>query len=132
MIRLTAGIMGDNEPDENQLRGIMITTAGLNGIFNQKDQAAVAAASGSIIALTKVASCDLSHRGIRTVSIIPDVDDKSSAGYKHLLEDGSILRTNPNNNPDAFAHLVQTIVANAYINSTTIDLSGGLVQKIMN
>lgn len=47
--RLAAGLIGKNDPDQNNLRGIVINTAGIEGIKGTVGQAALSAASGAII-----------------------------------------------------------------------------------
>lgn len=49
MIRLAAGLIGKNEPDANYLRGVVINTAGIEGIKGTVGQTALSAASGAII-----------------------------------------------------------------------------------
>lgn len=49
--RLAAEIIGQNAPDENDLRGVIINTAGVEGIRGTLGQVSSAAASGAIIGI---------------------------------------------------------------------------------
>lgn len=126
MIRLTAGIIGNNEPNEDGLRGVIVNTAGLEGFQKPKHRAIVAAVHGSIVGMMNPIASDLGHRGIRIVTIIPGFNDTSSPAMKELLKNEYVLGTKKFGQPEEFAHMVQTIVLNPYINATTIDLSGGV------
>lgn len=128
MARLSAGLIGDNSPDQNGLRGLIVNTASLEGIQSVNDHPAVAAAYGAIIGMLKPISSDLCQQGIRVVTIVPGFEDTSSPEMKALLSNDYVLTTKQFREPDEFAHVVQTIISNPYINSTTIDLSGGVSQ----
>lgn len=47
--RLAAGLIGRNDLDDNQMRGIVINTAGIEGIKGTVGQIAMSATSGAII-----------------------------------------------------------------------------------
>lgn len=51
MNRLAVEIIGQNAPDENDLRGVIINTAGVEGIRGTLGQVSTAAASGAIIGI---------------------------------------------------------------------------------
>lgn len=46
--------MGKNEPDSNNLRGVIINTAGIEGIKGTTGQVVMSAASGAIIGMHTV------------------------------------------------------------------------------
>lgn len=48
MTRLAAGLIASNEPDENDLRGVVINTSGVEAFNAVSGQVAIAAASGAI------------------------------------------------------------------------------------
>ncbi|XP_031635607.1 3-hydroxyacyl-CoA dehydrogenase type-2-like [Contarinia nasturtii] len=113
--RLAVGLIGKNTPDNDGLRDVIINTAGIEAFDGVQGQTATAAASGSIHSLTKPMATDFEDIGIREVAIAPGI-------IQTPLND-QIPR-------DEFAQLVQTIVANPYINATTIELSAGLNLQI--
>lgn len=131
VIRLAAGLIGKNEPDANGLRGIFVNTAGVEGYRGTLGQTAFSAASGAIIAMTKPLSRDFSERGIRVVTIAPGIiktplNDYFPPETTEAISQECITAPNRFGEPDEYAHLVQSIVSNPYINATTIELSGGL------
>lgn len=52
--------------------------------------------------------------------------DQLPTETEEALTSECILAPNRMGHPEEFAHIVQTIVTNPYINATTIDLSAGL------
>lgn len=49
VIRSTVGLIVQNEPDANKWRGIIVNTAGVEGVRGTSAQACIAAASGAIL-----------------------------------------------------------------------------------
>lgn len=49
--RLAAGLIGRNDLDANNMRGVVINTAGIEGIRGTIGQVALSAASGAIIGM---------------------------------------------------------------------------------
>lgn len=123
--------MSKNEPDYNELRGVVINTSGTDGFTGTFGRSATAAASGAIKSLTRPLAIELAESGIRVVNIAtgfmktPLNDYIPSATAEHINTQ-CILSPNRFGNPDEFAYLVQSIVNNPYINATTIELSGGI------
>lgn len=66
-------MIGQNEEDENGLRGIYVNTAGTEAYAGTLGQVSMAAASGAIIAMVKPLARDFSDRGIRVVTIAPGI-----------------------------------------------------------
>ncbi|XP_031641175.1 3-hydroxyacyl-CoA dehydrogenase type-2-like [Contarinia nasturtii] len=131
VIRLTAQLFANNQPDEGGLRGVIINTSGVEAFNGIMGQTSIAAASGAIHSMTKPLAEDFARTGIRVVTISPGFIRSPMNNYfpKHLEESlGLYCVTVPNRygNGDEFAHLVQSIVQNPYINGTTIELSGGM------
>lgn len=131
MMRSTVGLMGQNEPDENYLCGVIINTVGLDGIHRTEDRPIIAATHGSILGMTKSTASDLAPRGIRVNTIIPPLSESSLPEIQQFFnENNLVLASKLNNNPDSFAHVVQTIIANPYMNISNVDLSGGVTRLL--
>ncbi|XP_031634593.1 3-hydroxyacyl-CoA dehydrogenase type-2-like [Contarinia nasturtii] len=129
--RLACGLIGKNTPDNDGLRGVIINTAGIEAFDGVQGQIATAAASGAIHSLTKPMAADFKDIGIRVVAIAPGIietplNDQIPSEQVEAIVKECIPTPNRFGHPDEFAQLVQTIVANPYINATTIELSAGL------
>ncbi|XP_055309694.1 3-hydroxyacyl-CoA dehydrogenase type-2-like [Sitodiplosis mosellana] len=129
--RLAAGLIARNEPDENDLRGVVINTCGTEAFNAVSGQVASAAAAGAIHSFTVPLAHDLGERGIRVVSIAPgmfrtELIDQLPTETEEAITSECILAPNRLGHPDEFAHVVQSIVTNPYINATTIEISAGL------
>lgn len=108
--------MKQNAVDEHGLRGVIINTAGIEGIRGHAGHVANAAASGAIITMTKHLAKDFSAESIRVVTIAP----------AFIGGEEGTTQTSRFGDPDEFAFMVQSVILNTYINGTTIELTGGL------
>lgn len=131
VIRLSAGLFNKNKPDNDGLRGVIINTGGMEAFHGTMGQAPIAAASGAIHSMTRPLASDFSDQGIRVVSIAPGfiktpLLDYLPADTIEEIANECIMGPKRFGDPDEFAHMVQSIVANPYINATTIQLSGGM------
>lgn len=145
--------MARNEPDENGMRGVIVNTAGVEGVRGIKGQSSIAAASGAIIckflcrfvlfpislmtvcslfdvALTKPLAADLNKRGIRVITIIPGIMESNifqpAPDIRRDLERFALTAPKSFGTPEHFANLAKLCVVNAGINATTIEISAGL------
>jgi 3-hydroxyacyl-CoA dehydrogenase/3-hydroxy-2-methylbutyryl-CoA dehydrogenase len=71
VIRLAAGSIGENEPNEDGERGIIINTASVAAFDGQMGQAAYSASKGAIVGMTLPIARDLAEQGIRVCTIAP-------------------------------------------------------------
>lgn len=131
MIRLAVELIGKNEPDIDGLRGVVINTAGMEAFQGTFGQTSIAAASGAIHSMTRPLAADLSEKGIRVVTIAPGLIKTPLIDYIPTstldeIHSECIMGPKRLGDPDEFAHLVQSIIQNPYVNATTIELSGGL------
>ncbi|KAK3601608.1 hypothetical protein CHS0354_027856 [Potamilus streckersoni] len=130
VIRLAAGMMGENEPNVDGQRGVIVNTASVAAYDGQQGQAAYAASKGAIVGMTLPIARDLSDKGIRVCTIAPGLFDTpllaslpekvrkflaSTVPFPHRL-----------GNPDEFAHLCQMIVENPMLNGEVIRLDGAI------
>ena len=125
-LRLAAAAMGDNAPDDDDTRGVVVMTASTAAYEGQVGQSAYAASKGGVVALTITAARDLAGRGIRVMAIAPgpmftpmiaelggEVGAALAAHAVHPKRLGL---------PEEFAALVGHIVDNPYLNGEVIRL----------
>lgn len=135
VIRLSVGLISKNEPDENGLRGVIVNTSGTEAFRGSLGQTSIAAASGAIHSMTRPLALDFGEHGIRVVSIAPGLIktpllDYIPAETAEAIYTENIISPKRFGEPDEFAHVVQSIVTNPYINATTIELSGGITLNL--
>lgn len=130
VLRLAAAAMAQSEPLDHGERGVVVNTASVAAFEGQIGQIAYAASKGGVVGLTLPAARDLSAVGIRVNTIAPGLMDTPLLGL--LPEDqrqalgAGVLFPKRLGTPDEFAQLVESIVANPYVNGETIRLDGGL------
>lgn len=112
------------------MRGVIINTSGTEAFHGMSGQVAIAAASGAINSLTRPLASEFAAFGIRVVTIAPGlirtpVCDHFPAEVEETLSE-IVIAPYRFGHPEEYAHLVQTIITNPYVNATTIDLSAGL------
>lgn len=66
VIRLAAGLMGENQPNEDGQRGVIVNTASVAAFDGQMGQAAYSASKGAIVGMTLPIARDLSSQVRRT------------------------------------------------------------------
>ena len=130
VIRLACGLIAENEPDVNNLRGTIINTASVAAFDGQTGQVAYAASKGAIASMTLPLARDLSIQGIRVVAIAPGLFETPLLGslpdkVRNYL---ATLVPAPQRlgEPDEYAHLVESIISNPLLNGEVIRLDGAL------
>lgn len=130
IIRLAAGLMGKNEPDDDGHRGVVVNTASVAAFDGQVGQAAYSASKGGIVGMTLPIARDLAPMGIRVVTIAPGLfatpllatlPEKVRTFLARQVPFPSRL-----GNPEEYAHLVQTIIENPMLNGEIIRLDGAI------
>ena len=130
MIRLSANAMCKNDPDVNEQRGIVISTASVAAYDGQQGQAAYTASKGAIVAMTLPIARDLAQFGIRCCCIAPGLfgtpmlmglPDKVKVYLAGLVPNPSRL-----GNPDEYAHAIEFMIQNPYFNGEVIRVDGAL------
>jgi NAD(P)-dependent dehydrogenase (short-subunit alcohol dehydrogenase family) len=128
--RLVAAAMGENEPDGDGQRGVVVNTASIAGIEGLNGQVAYAAAKAAILGMTLPMARDLAPLGIRVCAIAP-----GTMGTPLMLGALEHLKTDPTEGivfpkrmgrPEEFALLVESIARNPYLNGENIRLDGAL------
>ncbi len=78
VIRLAAGLIGQNEPDSeapSAQRGVIVNTASVAAYDGQMGQAAYSASKGAIVGMTLPIARDLASQGIRVCTVAPGLFD---------------------------------------------------------
>ena len=120
--------MSKRQVDANGQRGVIINTASIAAYEGQSGQAAYSASKGAIISMTLPIARELASLGIRINVIAPGVflTPLLESLPEKILSDMGAQIPNPKRlgKPDEFAHLVQAIIENQYINGETIRIDG--------
>ncbi|XP_044764522.1 3-hydroxyacyl-CoA dehydrogenase type-2-like [Coccinella septempunctata] len=134
VIRLAVGLIGQNKPNENGERGVIINTASTAAFDGQMGQVAYAASKGAIVGMTLPLSRDLASQGIRVVTIAPGLFQTPilSALPEKVVAflEKSVPFPSRLGNPVEFAQLVENIIDNPMLNGETIRLDGALRLQI--
>ena len=130
MVRLAAEAMLKNAPDASGERGVIINTASVAAYEGQMGQAAYAASTGGIVALTLPVARELARSGIRCMTIAPGImETPMLLGMPPEVQD-SLNKMVPfptrMGKPAEFAALVRHIAENAYLNGEVIRLDGAI------
>lgn len=130
VIRLAVGLIGQNEPNEDGERGVIINTASVAAFEGQMGQAAYSASKGGVVGMTLPIARDLSKQGIRVVTIAPglfdtpllqSLPDKVRNFLSKMVPFPARL-----GKPEEYAQLAQHIIENPLLNGETIRLDGAL------
>ena len=128
--RLAVGLIGENKPNADGERGVVINTSSVAAFEGQVGQAAYSASKGGVAAMTMPLCRDLASQGIRVCTIAPGLfmtpmlASLPEKVQKFLAS--TIPFPNRLGNPDEYAHMAQTIVENTMLNGEVIRLDGGL------
>ena len=119
--------MGDSR-DNPAERGVIVMTSSSAAFEGQVGQVAYSASKGGIVGMTTPLARDLSSAGIRVVTIAPGLMDtpiyaQLGSEVKDRLT-GSTVFPKRFGLPDEFAHMVQSVVENAYMNGEVVRIHG--------
>nr|KAF6492237.1 hydroxysteroid 17-beta dehydrogenase 10 [Molossus molossus] len=121
VIRLVAGEMGQNEPDQGGQRGVIINTASVAAFEGQVGQAAYSASKGGIVGMTLPIARDLAPMGLFGTPLLASLPEK----VRNFLA-SQVPFPNRLGDPAEYAHLVQFIIENPFINGEVIRLDGAI------
>ncbi|XP_022915916.1 3-hydroxyacyl-CoA dehydrogenase type-2 [Onthophagus taurus] len=130
VIRLSVGLIGENEPNTEGQRGVVVNTASIAAYDGQIGQAAYAASKGAVVAMTLPLARDLAPQGIRVVTIAPGLFwtpllEKLPEKAINFLSK-SVPFPHRLGKPEEFAQMVQSIIENPMLNGEVIRLDGAL------
>jgi len=131
VIRLSAGLIGENQPDSTSgQRGVIINTASVAAYDGQMGQAAYSASKGAIVGMTLPIARDFASQGIRVMTIAPGLFETPLLLSLPEKVRKFLAQTVPFPSrlgyPDEYAQLVQSIVENPMLNGEVIRLDGAL------
>ena len=130
VIRYAAELMARNQPDEDQGRGVIVTTASVAAFDGQIGQVAYSASKGGIVGMTLPLARELAREGIRVVTIAPGIfDTPLLAGLPEPARQSlgqQVPFPKRLGQPKEYAALVQHIVENNMLNGETIRLDGAI------
>ena len=130
VLRLSAAAMGQNDPDEDGERGVVVMTASIAAYDGQVGQAAYAASKGGIVSLTLPAARDLARNGTRVCTIAPGTFDTPLLALTPDEAREAISAQTPFpprlGKPEEFAALACHIAENPMLNGEVIRLDGAL------
>ena len=111
-------------------RGVIINTASIAAYDGQGGQAAYAASKGGIVAMTLPVAREFAHYGVRVMTIAPGMFMTPMLGSLPKEAQESLGRQVPFpsrlGDPEEFAQLVESIVANPMLNGEVIRLDGAI------
>lgn len=127
--RLAAAEMVTNTPDADGECGVIINTSSLAGIEGQMGQIAYAASKAGVIGMMLPMVRDLSQFSIRVCTIAPGLFETPMAAgtppeVKQMLI-ATLESPKRLGRPDEYAHLVQSIIENAYLNGDVFRIDAG-------
>lgn len=129
-MRRCAERMVANDPDPDGERGVVVNVSSGAAWMGTRGQAAYAASKAGLIGLMLPTARDLSDDGIRVVTIAPGlfhtgmIEEVSPKAIDRLTS--TVLNPKRMGDPAEFAKLVVHVVANGYLNATTIAIDAGL------
>ncbi|KAF8782571.1 3-hydroxyacyl-CoA dehydrogenase type-2 like protein [Argiope bruennichi] len=133
-IRLAAGLMAKNEPDDDGQRGVIVNLTSIDAFEGRVGHVAFAASSGCIASMTLPIARDLSDQGIRCCAIATGLFDTpyfQSLPEKYRRFIPSVVPFPKGlGNPSEFAHLVQAILENKMLNGEVLRLDAALRYEI--
>lgn len=140
--------MGENTPDADGQRGVVVNTASIAAFDGQMGQAAYSASKGAIVGMTLPLARDLSSQGIRVVTIAPGIHYILVLNHLKILSniigifETPLMSALPSKviaflsksvpfpqrlgHPSEFAMLVQNIIENPMLNGEVIRIDGAI------
>lgn len=130
VIRLSAALIGANQPNKDGQRGVVVNTASVAAFDGQMGQAAYAASKAAIVGMTLPIARDFASQGIRIVTIAPGLFDTPLLQSLPDKVRTFLAQTVPFpkrlGDPAEFAQLVESIVDNPLLNGEVIRLDGAI------
>jgi len=130
VIRLSVGLIGENEPNADGQRGVVLNTASIAAYEGQIGQAAYSASKGAIVGMTLPLARDLASQGIRVCTIAPGLFETPLLIALPEKVRKFLATTVPFPQrlglPAEFAHMAESIVLNPMMNGETVRVDGAL------
>ncbi|XP_066962796.1 3-hydroxyacyl-CoA dehydrogenase type-2 [Macrobrachium rosenbergii] len=130
VIRLSVGLMGENVPNADGQRGVIVNTASVAAFDGQIGQAAYSASKGGIVGMTLPIARDLAPMGIRVCTIAPGLFlTPLLQGLPEKVQNylaSTVPFPKRLGNPDEYAQMVQAIITNPMMNGEVIRVDGAI------
>ncbi|XP_049952405.1 3-hydroxyacyl-CoA dehydrogenase type-2-like [Schistocerca serialis cubense] len=128
--RLAVGLIGENQPNEDGQRGVVVNTASVAAYDGQIGQAAYSASKGAIVGMTLPIARDLAIQGIRVCTIAPGLFDTPLMSALPEKVRAYLAKMVPFpqrlGKPEEYAMMVQSIIENPMMNGEVIRLDGAI------
>src|SRR6186997_368369 len=128
--KAAADLMQHNAPGEDGERGVIVNTASVAAYEGQIGQAAYSASKGGVVAMTLPVAREFARIGVRVMTVAPGVfhtpmvDGMPQAIYDSLC--AQVPYPSRLGKPEEFAEAAAFILANRYLNGSTIRLDGAV------
>ena len=130
VVRNATSAMSKNAPNEDGERGVVVMTASVAAFDGQIGQVAYSASKGGIVGMTLPLARDLAAIGVRVSTVAPGLIDTPIYDFAppELKEGLAKTPVFPRRlgHSSEFAHLVGSIIENAYMNGEVIRLDAAL------
>lgn len=130
VIRLAGAVMAQNPPEPSGERGVIINTASIAAFDGQIGQAAYAASKAAVAGMALPIAREFARFGIRVNTIAPGVFETPMVGGMTEEVKASLSAQVPFparlGRPAEYAHLVQHLLENEYLNAEVIRLDGAI------
>jgi len=129
-VRLAAEAIAKSDPQEDDLRGVIVMTSSVSAFEGQIGQAAYSASKGGVASLTLPLAREFGQHGIRVVTVAPGVFDTpmmqaAPDKVRQSLAD-QIPFPHRLGQPDEFASLVCHALENNMLNGCILRLDGAI------
>lgn len=129
-VRQAASAMSRNEPNADGERGAIVLTASVAAFDGQTGQTSYSASKGGIVGMTLPLARDLAPAGIRVNTIAPGlihtpIYDFAPPEFLEALARNPVFPMRLGR-PEEFAHLVQAVIENTYMNGEVIRLDAAV------
>lgn len=129
-VRLAAEAIARSEPQEDDLRGVLVMTSSVSAFDGQIGQASYSASKGGVASLTLPLAREFGQHGIRVVSIAPGVFETPMMQGAPDKVRQSLVEQVPFphrlGHPDEFAAMVCHIFENNMLNGCVLRLDGAI------
>lgn len=125
-----ANVMQHNDPDENNERGVIVSTASIAAFEGQIGQAAYSASKGGVVGMTLPLAREFARMGIRVNTVAPGIfRTPMVAGMPDEVQEslGQQVPFPPRlGRPEEYADAVAFIYGNTMVNGETIRIDGAI------
>ncbi|AFM12300.1 SDR family NAD(P)-dependent oxidoreductase [Turneriella parva] len=130
VISIASTPMSKQEPNAEGERGVFINTASVAAYDGKVGQAPYSASKGGVASMTLPLAREMAQYGFRVMAIAPGAFETPMVARLPGKASEELVETIPFPNrmgrPPEFAHLVQHIIENTYLNGEVIRLDGAI------